>query len=277
VDADEPARAPAREESPPVLSVDRFYAAVGRYMDAVDPGWAEDTFQAQAGPEHDRLDAALGAGAGRSALDCACGSGGQALPLARLGWRVTASDVCAPALTAAADRAGRAGLDLRWHQADMREVGGLFPAAFDLVVCCMALDNLVEDQAIAAALGSIRDALAPGGRCYVRQRDFDTLLAARPRYEFREERAVPGGRVIRLEDWAFDGEKRAVCTWAFLREDRRRPGYAWETTAFAWRRRALRKVELGQMMADAGLVGVRFLPQASPWSPYEVIAERPGS
>jgi 2-polyprenyl-3-methyl-5-hydroxy-6-metoxy-1,4-benzoquinol methylase len=75
--------------SAPVLSVEQFYTAVDRYMDAVDPGWREEQLRAQAVGEEARLGELLGPPEGRAALDCTCGTGGQAIPLARLGWRVT--------------------------------------------------------------------------------------------------------------------------------------------------------------------------------------------
>jgi hypothetical protein len=111
-------------------------------------------------------------------------------------------------------------------------------------------------------------------RCYLRLRDFDHLLSVRPRYDVKEERAVRYGRVIRLEDWLYESEQHVVNAWVFLREDTRKQGYRWETTVFAYRRRALRKGELQALLRGAGFDCIRFLPQPSPWDPYEVVAER---
>jgi hypothetical protein len=53
----------------------------------------------------------------------------------------------------------------------------------------------------------------------------------------------------------------------------RKVGYQWQTTVFAYRRRALRKVELEALLRAAGFQHVRFLPQDSPWDPYQVVAD----
>jgi glycine/sarcosine N-methyltransferase len=258
--------------SVPVLSVEAFYTAVDLYMDALDPTWREEQFREQLIKERARLGELLGPGEGRSALDCTCGAGGQAIPLAQLGWRVTGTDATPAAIESARRRASSLGEDVDWHVADLRAVGGMFSGRFDVVLSCMALDNLVEDTAILEGLRSMNAALAPGGRLYVRLRNFDQQMAVKPRYDFREERPLPHGRVIRIEDWLYDDEAHPVCIYAYLHEDTRRSGHRWETTTFAWRRRALRAAELEELMRQAGFAKVRFLEQASPWRPHEVLA-----
>ncbi|GHJ08740.1 hypothetical protein TPA0907_31070 [Micromonospora humidisoli] len=59
-----------------------------------------------------------------TALDAGCGAGAEAIWLATRGWRVTAVDIAAEALTRAADRASAAGLTgppIRWVQADLTD------------------------------------------------------------------------------------------------------------------------------------------------------------
>jgi hypothetical protein len=157
----------------------------------------------------------------------------------------------------------------------MQKLGDLFSRdKFDVVVSCMALDNILSDDGIHQAVQAMHDVLKPGGRCYLRLRDFDHLLRVRPRYDFREERELPHGRVIRLEDWLYESERHVVNAWIFLREDTRKDGYPWDTVVLAYRRRALRKIELHALLHRAGFDSVTFLPQSSPWDPFEVVAER---
>jgi hypothetical protein len=101
------------------------------------------------------------------------------------------------------------------------------------------------------------------------------LLAVKPRYEMREEHLLPHGRVLRLEDWLYESASHAVNIYVFLHEDERKSGYRWETTAFGYRRRALRKAELTDMLERAGFRNITFLTQASQWAPYTVIATKP--
>jgi hypothetical protein len=157
----------------------------------------------------------------------------------------------------------------------MQQLSTVARGPFDWVISCMALDNLIEDAAILQALHQFRQILQPGGRCYLRLRDFDHVLAMKLRYEVREERLLPHGRVLRLEDWIYESDSHVVNIYVFLHEDERKSGYRWETTAFGYRRRALRKAELAHMLESVGFTGISFLAQVSPWAPCAVIATKP--
>ncbi|MCA1598028.1 MAG: methyltransferase domain-containing protein [Chloroflexi bacterium] len=96
-----------------------------------------------------------------AALDLGCGEGGDAIWLAERGWRVTAVDVSATALSRAAAHAAAAGVEARidFQQHDLAQT---FPAgAFDLV-SAQYLQSPVEfprDRVLQAAAGAV----APGG------------------------------------------------------------------------------------------------------------------
>jgi SAM-dependent methyltransferase len=255
------------------LSVQEFYARVAAHMEALDPSWAAEQWPEELAQERATLEQVLGPGQGRPALDLSCGSGLQAVALASLGWRVVGLDLTGAAVREARRHILDAGVEVALCVGDMR-APPLAQGRFDWAVSCYALDNLTDDAGIRRALQSAHDALRPGGRCYLRLRDFDNLIQDRPRYEFREERMLVHGRVIRLEDWLYESETHAVFIWAFLHEDRRRQGYRWSTEAFALRRRALRKQELRDYLTQVGFGDVTFLPQTSGWHPYEVVATK---
>ena len=88
-----------------MLRAAEFYAGVAEYMRRADPGWEQETWRVQASHEQEYLPTVLGEPAGRAILDCSCGNGPQAIALARLGWRVTATDVDGQSLTVARERA----------------------------------------------------------------------------------------------------------------------------------------------------------------------------
>ncbi len=260
-----------------LLTTEEFYVRVAAYMQRVDPHWAEDRWRAQMAHEQQLLRDVLGEGQGRRVLDCACGDGAQVIPLATMGWQVTATDVTEPSLEITRRRARQHGVAIDSQVCDMRQLGERFPAAFDWVISCMALDNLTSDDDIQQAVAAMQAVLKPGGRCYIRLRDLEHLVAVRPRYDFREERPVPGGRVIRLEDWDYARAPELVNVWVFLHEDSRKTGYRWETSIFRYRRRVLGKRELARYLHRAGFEHVAFLPQPSPWAPYEVVATTAGA
>lgn len=259
-----------------VLSTQEFYARVADYMYHVDPTWDEEQWQAQMVAEHGKLSAVLGEPHGRSVLDCSCGGGGQAIALAKLGWQVTATDITEAYLDAAQQRARQEGVVIDFRLCDMRDLDHHFRASFDWVVSCYALDNITDDEGIQQAVKCMFSALRPGGKCYIRLRDFDNIMSEKPRYEGYKERVVPHGRVVRLEDWEYESDTHVVCIYVFLWEDHRKKGYRWTTDVFSYRRRALRKAELERFLRAAGFRRIEFLPQPTPWHPYEVVASKAG-
>ncbi|HLM64809.1 MAG TPA: class I SAM-dependent methyltransferase [Acidimicrobiales bacterium] len=98
------------------------------------------------------------------ALDLACGEGRNALWLAGRGWRVVAADFSAVALGKGRRLAGAAprGDAVTWVEADVTTWDP--PGPFDLVV--IAYLQLDADE-LAAALGPVLPAVAPGGTVLV--------------------------------------------------------------------------------------------------------------
>jgi glycine/sarcosine N-methyltransferase len=260
-----------------ILDSTEFYAKVLDYMQGVDPAWAEE-WLAPDPDEQETLRAILSEGRGRTVLDCSCGSGGQTIPLARLGWRVTGTDFSAAQLELAQQRTAEEGLEVAYHVCDMRDLGQRFEPAFDWVVSCYALDNITEDAGIRQALAGMYGVLKPGGRCYIRLRDFDYVVEEKPRYEFKGERRLPHGRVIRMVDWEYESETHVVCNYVFWREDERAKETiwtkGWDVHVYGWRRRALRSAELEAMLRQAGFAEVTTLPKENGWEPYHVVASK---
>jgi SAM-dependent methyltransferase len=99
------------------------------------------------------------------ALDLGCGEGGDAIWLAEQGWRVTAVDIAASALAAAARHAEAAGVGaaITWARHDLED--SLPTGPFDLVTCCYLHSNLpLERDRILRAAATL---VGPGGTLVV--------------------------------------------------------------------------------------------------------------
>ncbi|MFD8982255.1 class I SAM-dependent methyltransferase [Streptomyces sp. NPDC059564] len=95
------------------------------------------------------------------ALDLGCGEGGDAIWLARRGWRVTATDISGVALERAAAHAAGAGVGDRveWERHDLADS---FPAGeFDLVSSCFL--HTYGEFPRERILRTAASAVAPGG------------------------------------------------------------------------------------------------------------------
>jgi SAM-dependent methyltransferase len=125
---------------------------------------------------------------GARLLDLACGTGGQALALARLGFAVTGVDLDQAMIRLARAKARAegggaggskgAGPGVEFRAMDMREAGRVLPAGFGLVYCIgNSLVHLENEQAIGALLASCRRLLEPGGGLVVQILNYDRILA----------------------------------------------------------------------------------------------------
>ena len=125
---------------------------------------------------------------GRDLLDVACGTGKSFEPMLRRGYRVTGCDL-SPGMVAEAARKSAGAADV--VVADMRELP--WRSCFDLITCVDdAVNYLLDEDDLVAALTSMRRALRPGGILV-----FDTNSLATYRSTFAEEFEVESG------DWRF--------------------------------------------------------------------------
>lgn len=159
--------AAARDDNAPDMHARAAYDALAPFYDEVTAHHDYERWWSTLEP----LVVAAGV-TGRRALDVACGTGKSFVPLLARGYEVTACDLSPAMLERAAAKAeGRAAL----HVADMRALPCF--GAFDLVsVLDDALNYLLTEPELIAALQGVRRNLAPGG---VTVFDVNTLMAYR--------------------------------------------------------------------------------------------------
>lgn len=95
------------------------------------------------------------------ALDLGCGTGTNAITLAKHGWQVTAVDFALPAIRSARAKARRAGVQVDFRAADvtrLEDVHGPFDLVLD-IGCFHTLDQAGKQRYVA----NLKRLLAPGG------------------------------------------------------------------------------------------------------------------
>ncbi len=110
-------------------------------------------------PVGERLARAAGIKAGDRVLDVASGTGNAAIPAARLGGTVTASDLTPELLEAGSSRPDAEGLDIEWVPADAEDLP-FEDASFDVVMSSIGVMFAPHHQAAADELVRV---CRPGG------------------------------------------------------------------------------------------------------------------
>lgn len=118
-----------------------------------------------------------------SILDCACGTGLQAIGLLEHGFKVLASDLNEKMITQAIKNAKKRGFNLNTIQADFRDLKSKISEQFDAIICMgNSLSHLLTDQDIRDALINIHDLLKKNGLLIIEIRNFDKLLEKKTRF-----------------------------------------------------------------------------------------------
>ena len=134
---------------------EEFYDALAAEYHLLFPDWWA------AAQWHGEVIARVLAGRGvrppATVLDCTCGVGTQALPLAALGYRTTGTDLSRRAVERARREAETRGLPVTLACADVRDVRMAVTGTFVAVVSCdNSLPHLLTDPDLERAVDSIR-------------------------------------------------------------------------------------------------------------------------
>ena len=244
----------AERESP-----EAFYDALAPEYDAIFDDWWD------AALEHGRLiDGVLrevGVAPAARVLDCACGIGTQALPLAQLGYQVTGTDVSSNAAARARSEAEAREIPAVFMTADMRVVDQTVPGAFEAVIACdNSVPHLLDDTDLDLALTAVRAALVPGGVFLASIRDYDALRSERPTGTPGVVRVRDRGREISGQgwEWSADGERMRIHVYVLRERDD-----GWKADVHTTHYRALRRADFTAALERAQFVDIRW------WFPEE--------
>ena len=152
----------------------------------------------------------------KSFLDCPCGIGRIALPLATQGVRVTGVDVTPSYVDEMLRKAGRRGLKIRGVVRDMRRIDYIdtFDAAGNLWTSFGFFDRESENMLV---LRRMFRALKPGGRFLLHVINRDWVMANYHPSDWFEARGVKI-----LEKRSFDfATSTVVSTWTFIKNGER--------------------------------------------------------
>lgn len=114
-------------------------------------------------------------------LDAGCGTGRQAVALAKLGYRVTGLDANSAMLELARTHARDTGVGVSWVTGPYGDISQAVAAGFD-GICCLAnaLAAAATRAACAEAIGAFAGVLRPGGKLFVQILNFRRMRDEHP-------------------------------------------------------------------------------------------------
>ena len=183
-----------------------------------------------------------------SVLDCSCGIGTQAIGLAKLGYRITATDLSPKAVERARAEAGKAGVAIRFGVADFCHLEEQVPDIYDVVLSFdNSLPHLLEDHEFSLAFRSIRGKLKNNGLFLASIRDYDRLAADRPNLTTPSFHDNEHGKRVSFQIWEWEGRVYTIHHFII-----RKVGANWETGQRTTRYRAVLRGEMGALLESAG-------------------------
>lgn len=189
-----------------------------------------------------------------SVLDCACGIGTQAVGLAELGYRVTASDISDGALLQAKERALKSGVKIRFEKADFCNLTAVFLECYDIVIAMdNALPHMLTFNDLNKAVKSIVDKMNKNGVFVGSIRDYDALLEVKPPYSPPYIHKMENGRRVCFQTWDWEGECYKLTQ--YIIEDQR----TLQVNKFECEYRATRREELKNLFIANGCAYVNWL------------------
>ncbi len=118
--------------------------------------------------------------------DCTIGAGGTTLPLAKLGYTVTGSDLSKNLVEKASENFIDAGYESEIFVADLRDVENFLPATCDCVISTGNSLAHVNNDDLAKFFESVSKSIPSGSLLYFDTRNWDKLLKNRPIFKARD-------------------------------------------------------------------------------------------
>ena len=186
-------------------------------------------------------------------LDCACGIGTQAIGLAALSYRVTASDISDGELAEARKRAEKQDVDIRFEHADFCTLSETFSEQFDIVIAMdNALPHMLTEEALDKAVKSIVSRIRPGGIFVASIRDYDSLLLSKPPYSPPYIHPTGKEQRVSFQTWVWNKENYHLTQYIIEDEN------TLTVSKFECEYRATRREELTKLLLSHGCSEVNW-------------------
>jgi SAM-dependent methyltransferase len=191
-----------------------YYNNLAPYYKFIYPNW-DKSVQRQA----EALDGVIREFIGetsKTVLDVACGIGTQSIGLAKIGYKVTSSDLSSAEIELARQEALKYGVEIEFQVVDMRQVWETYQKQFDVVIACdNSVPHLLDDGEILTAFRQFYKCTKPGGCCLITLRDYAQLERKDKQKQMYPRLVHPtdNGQIVIFDVWDFDGNCYEITTY----------------------------------------------------------------
>lgn len=228
-----------------------FYDSLATQYDKLFLDWQAATEEQAA--ILDRIFSENGVDKSARILDCACGIGTQAIGLAAIGYRVTASDISDAEIAEARMRAAKNNVSICFAHADFCALSDTFCHPFDVVIAMdNALPHMLTGEQLASAVRSIVNQMKDGGLFVASIRDYDALLKEKPPYSPPYIHKTAKGQRVSFQTWSWEGENYRLIQYLVDDED------TLQISKFECEYRATRRQEMTDLLLENGCCEVAW-------------------
>lgn len=192
-------------------------------------------------------------------LDCSCGIGTQAIGLALMGYKVSATDLSEKSVERCKEEAQKHKTNIKCSIADFRTLEVQVHESFQCIISCdNALPHLITGNDLSIGMKNIYNKLHEGGIFLASMRDYDLALESRKKVQSPYVYEESDGRRIALQVWDWNDDNTYKLNLYLTNHH----GSECTTNYSATIYKAWKRTEMTEIMNECGFKSVRwYMPE----------------
>lgn len=209
----------------------------------------------------------------KTLLDCSCGIGTQAIGLAKLGYKVHATDLSPKAIERAKVEAEKRNITISLGVADFKKLEDQVEGVFDIVISCdNSLPHLLTNKELLLAAKNILSKMKSNSLFIGSIRDYDQLLEDKPTSIQPTVKDFENERTISFQVWDWNENNVYTVNHFTLKG----ANEEFETFLRTTQYRSYKRDEVSKIFEEAGFTEIKWLmPNESEYYQPIIIALKP--
>ena len=151
-------------------------------------------------------------------LDCAVGTGQMLIPLAKMGYNVTGTDINQNMVNKANVNFAQNKISATFHVCDFRDLKSKIRYEYDCVLCTGNSIGHVKNDEICKVIHSMDSVLRPGGMIYIDSKNWDNILLRKQRFYLFNPAIRDRGRVNYVQIWDYNSDGSILFNYLIFEE-----------------------------------------------------------